>query len=63
MCIRDRHGDDLTLAGLLGGALCEIGVAEDHGLLLGTLEHIGHDAMDGQVGVTADGACLLYTSG
>ena len=46
----DLHGDDSRSLDCLEVALCEIGVAEDYGLLLGTLEHIGHDAMDGQVG-------------
>jgi len=52
----DLHRDDLALAGLLGGLDRKIGVADGHGLLVGAAEQIGHDAVDGQIRVAADGA-------
>ena len=52
----DLHGNDLPLAGLLAGFLRKIAVAEDHGLFVRALQQIRHDAMDGQIRVTTDGA-------
>ena len=52
----DLNGQHFPLAGLFGCLLREIGVADDHGLLIGAAEQVGHHAVDGQIRVAADGA-------
>ena len=52
----DLHGDNFALAGLLADILGKLAVAQDHGVLIGTLELGGHDAVDSQIRVAADGA-------
>ena len=46
----------VAFAGLLAGLLGKVAVAQHHGLLVGAAEQIGHDAVDGQIRVAADGA-------
>ncbi len=52
----DLHCNDLALTGLLACLLGKVAVAQHHGILIHALELGGHDAMDGQIRIAADGA-------